>query len=353
MLIKKRKKNNKIQIFLSFISLVLLTYWFVFVDKFYIKNPIRTNVSAAFFDIKETDYNWLIPLTEITLPSDVDPNSIKFIYIVQPWDSLSSIAQKFNISVSTIKTVNKLKSDIIRPWQKLIITDEEGIMYEIKNKITLKQFAKKYWLDLEKLKKANYFINDDLILEKGDEIFIPISEKEAIKKWLIKPLVYIQSYNKKKKHIKIPIYTKKYSKYNRRQYKCKKNPNIVSCRLERRKVVNLFAPWHCTRFVAIKKFPFISPHRQTRPWRWNAKQWYWNAAKAWFKVWKIPKPNSIVVFRYGWRYYYSYWHVAIVLHVDRKNRKMLIEEMNYIWRFIADKRRVSIDNPKIIWYIYY
>lgn len=348
---KKYTKNIK-SILLSFFILWIFSYLFIFADKFKTNYNIRTNVSAAFFDIKEDDFQWLIPLSSL---GNIDPDDIKFIYIVQPGDSLSSIAKKFNITVSTLKSVNKLKSDIIRPWQKLFITDEEWILYEVKERITIKDFAKKYWLNLEELKKENYFSDDDLVLEKGDEIFIPISEKEAIKKWLLQKQTYISRYKyKKKKTIKIPIYNPKFSKnLPRWKYKCKKNPYIVTCRYYNPRVVNLFAPWHCTRFVAIKKFPFINPHRQSRPWRWNAKEWYRNAKKAWFKVWKTPARNSIIVFRYWWRHYYGYWHVAIVVDVDRKNRKLLIEEMNYIWRFIADRRRISMDNPKIVGYIYY
>jgi surface antigen len=55
-----------------------------------------------------------------------------------------------------------------------------------------------------------------------------------------------------------------------------------------------------------------------------------------------------VVFRYGGRRYYNYGHVGIVLGIDKKNNKILIEEMNYVGRFIADKRWVNINDPKII-----
>ncbi len=347
---KKKKKTNKILHILTLTSIFCLSRLLIFADKLpQIKLNRTFENSAAFFANNQKD--WYIYLSDIDL-TNIDPSDIKFIYIVQPWDSLYSIAQKFNISVSTIKTINKLKSDIIRPGQKLIITDEEWILYEIKERISLKNFAKKYWLNLENLKKANYFINDDLILDKWDEIFIPISEKEAIQKWLLKQQTFISQYKPKKKvKIKIPVYNKNIG--SRRQYKCKKNPNIVACRYYNPKVVNLFAPGHCTRFVAIKKFPFINSHRQSRPWRWNAKEWLKNAKLAGFKTGKRPIVNSIVVFKYGWRKYYRYWHVAIVLWIDKKHNKILIEEMNYIWRFIADKRRVDINNPKIIGYIYY
>jgi surface antigen len=118
------------------------------------------------------------------------------------------------------------------------------------------------------------------------------------------------------------------------------NPNIS----------NGFYRWHCTRYVAIKKFPYINSTKQSKLWWWNANKRYDNAKNAGYAVWQTPKVWSIVVIKYWWANYYYAWHVAIILKIE-KNR-LLIEEMNAVWKFIVTRRWISIDS-KIKWYIYY
>ncbi len=306
-------------------------------------NFYKENVFAI--DIANEDsLKGYIPLNNIIIyPDQFDG---KFTYIVQPGDTLSQIAYKFWISLKTLKSVNKLKSNIIKPWQKLIIVEEEWILYEIPKDITLKQFAKTYNLDLEKLKQINYFIEDDVVLQKGDEIFVPISEKQAIKIWLIK--------KPKKTYITRATTTTRTTTYRNTSNTTNYSYNwktIVAKRYYAPNISNWFYRWHCTRYVAIKKFPYITKNKQKKLWNWNAKNWYTNAARAGYKVWQTPKIGSIVVLKYGWRYYRSYWHVAIVLQIDWKRKRLLVEEMNAVWRFIVTRRWIPMDN-KIIWYIY-
>jgi LysM repeat protein len=42
-------------------------------------------------------------------------------YVVKSGDSLSKIADKFNVSLTKLKSINGLRSDMIRPGQKLKI----------------------------------------------------------------------------------------------------------------------------------------------------------------------------------------------------------------------------------------
>lgn len=50
----------------------------------------------------------------------------------------------------------------------------------------------------------------------------------------------------------------------------------------------------------------------------------------------------------------SYGHVGIVKSIDRDNREVMIEDMNYVGRYIASQHWVDMDsqsNP-IIGYVY-
>ena len=272
------------------------------------------------------------------------------IYIVKPGDNLSSIAYKFGTTISQIKQINNLHSDVLRPGQKLIIRSQPGIYYQVKKDTTWKEFAQQYKLDLKQLLSLNYVSDENQPLQKGDEIFLPLTQEEAIQKWLLpkpkpKPRpTYTKptkkASNTKKSSTPTPVSTSRWSKVVKSYYR---NPGIY----------NGFAPGHCTRFVAIKKFPYINDKKQKKLWHWNAKNWYENASAAGYPVGQTPKIGAIVVLRYGApNYYYSYGHVGIVRDIDRKHKKLLIEEMNAKWRFIVTRRRIPMDS-KIIGYIYY
>lgn len=96
-------------------------------------------------------------------------------YIIEPGDSLSSLAEKFNISLSTILIANNLNSkSIIKPGNKLIILPVNGILYYIKQGDTLSDIAKTYKGETEEIITVNglssegdIFIGDILIIPNG------------------------------------------------------------------------------------------------------------------------------------------------------------------------------------------
>ncbi len=274
------------------------------------------------------------------------------IYIVKPGDNLSSIAYKFGTTINQIKQINNLHSDTLRPWQKLIIRSQPGIYYQVKENTTWKDFAQKYKLDLKQLLSLNYVSDENQSLQKGDEIFLPLTQKEAIEKGLLpkpkpkpRPVVYTQPQRTTR--------TTTSSNTNTTPSSTSRGSKVIKSYYRNPWIYNWFAPGHCTRFVAIKKFPYITDTKQKKLWHGNAKNWYDNAAAAGYPVGQTPKIGSIVVIKYGApNYYYSYGHVGIVRDIDWKNKKLLIEEMNAKGRFIVTRRRISMDN-KIIGYIYY
>ena len=328
MYIKKRHKKSFLNIFISATTLVWVAYFMVFADNFKVENR-HYWVNASFLSIKESTDEWFIQFSNIIVWDFSD----RFTYIVQPWDSLSMIAFRFSTTVSNIKKVNWLNSDTIRAWQRLTISQQEWIIFEVKENSQLNDFASKYKLDLESLMSINYITDKDHQLNKWTEIFIPISNERAIEVWLIQRQAVIQQPTAPQ--VRTTNTTQSWW-----------NWTIISRRYYNPQVNNWFAAWHCTWYVADKLF------RERRPWWGNAKDWYNNARAAWYSVWQTPRIGSIIVIRYWAWYWSSYWHVWIVLDIDWNKNQVLIEEMNYSWRFIVTQRWVPMDN-RITWYIYY
>ena len=326
------KYKSKISITTMFINLVIITsffYWIFYAYNFK-KYSTPTIVKAYETNLnilqKETSDGSQINVNNIIIPNN---NDWLIYYIVQPWDSISEIASNFWVTVSHIKKVNKLKNDFIRPWEKLTITDQAGFIY-ISKWETLKELSKKFKISENDILESNSITINDEWFSKWDEIFIPLSDTEYKKLFPTKT---------HKKYIS-PVVNYTYH-----------GKNIIKKYWYRPNIYNWFYKWQCTRFVAIKKFPYINKYKQKKLWNWNARYWYQNAKKAWYNVWKIPKVDSIVVIKIWWSRYYYAWHVAIVKKIDYKHKRLLIEEMNALWKYIVTYRWIPI-NREIKWYIY-
>ncbi len=331
MYIRKKYHKNLLNIFFS-ISIITIFCYFILAANNYKVEEKYNWVNASFLNIQEWKRSWYIPLDNIISIKNED--NYKFTYIVQPGDNISKIANRFGVTIKNVKDTNWLKNDTITPGQKLIITENKWFIYQLDKKITLKDFSQKYKLDIEKLKQLNYIEKENKQLAKWDELFLPISLEEAKEKGIVK--------KQEKKKIE-----------NQQQSNNQSNGGrIVQTYYYNPQITNWFFPGHCTRYVAIKKFPYKSQYKQKKLWNWNWNQWFYNAKKAWYKVWQTPKTNSIVVLRYGGNWYTYYWHVAIVKQIDRNKRSLLVEDMNARGRFIVTKRRISMDR-NVIGYIYY
>ncbi len=94
-------------------------------------------------------------------------------YIVQPGDSLISVAEKFNISLETILWANDLnKNSKIKEGQNLIILPVSGVIYYVKEKDTLAGIAKTYKGEVSKIVALNELSKEDDIYI-GDILVIP------------------------------------------------------------------------------------------------------------------------------------------------------------------------------------
>jgi surface antigen len=99
-------------------------------------------------------------------------------------------------------------------------------------------------------------------------------------------------------------------------------------------------------------FHYTSETTQERPFGWDAIKWYSNAKAAWYTVSKTPRSSSIVVYS---KLRSSAGHVWIVRQYPYNwdSSKMLVEDMNYAWKFVVTQRIESVNRAEIIGYIYY
>ena len=93
-------------------------------------------------------------------------------YIVQPNDSLFSIASKFHISIDTIVWANNIKKSIIHPGDKLTILPVSGVMHIVKEGDTVTKIAKTYHADDDKIISFNDLPTRGDVF-KGEILIIP------------------------------------------------------------------------------------------------------------------------------------------------------------------------------------
>ena len=94
-------------------------------------------------------------------------------YTVQSGDTLSKIAENFNISLETLLWANDLnKNSKISPGQKLIILPVSGVMHLVEKDDTLSSIAKQYQVDVESIIAFNNLSEGGKIF-RGDLLIIP------------------------------------------------------------------------------------------------------------------------------------------------------------------------------------
>jgi murein DD-endopeptidase MepM/ murein hydrolase activator NlpD len=103
------------------------------------------------------------------------------VYVVREGDSLSQIAQMFNVSVNTIIWSNDIKrGSLITPGQTLAILPITGVKHTVKKDETLAGIVKKYKGELEEVLRYND-LEEGATLAVGDVVVIPDGEIEMPK----------------------------------------------------------------------------------------------------------------------------------------------------------------------------
>ena len=101
------------------------------------------------------------------------PNTSVQQYVVQSDDTLSGIADMFDISIGTIKQANSLTNDSIKPGQILTILPVSGIWYTVAAGDTFSGVAHKFNVDVADILAYNQSLSASTALSKGQQLVIP------------------------------------------------------------------------------------------------------------------------------------------------------------------------------------
>ncbi|OGM23253.1 hypothetical protein A2961_03675 [Candidatus Woesebacteria bacterium RIFCSPLOWO2_01_FULL_39_21] len=108
-------------------------------------------------------------------------------YGVQEGDTLSSIAEKFDVSIDTLRWQNNLQSrDQIKLGQKLEILPVTGVLHKVKKGDTVYSIAKKYDSSPQAVVDFPYnaFVNDETFeLAIGQTVVVPDGVMPSVEPW--------------------------------------------------------------------------------------------------------------------------------------------------------------------------
>lgn len=108
-------------------------------------------------------------------------------YIVREGDTVSAIAEKFNLTTNTLLWENKLgPRDYIKPGDKLTILPLSGISHQIKKGDTLEKVAQRYSVNIDAIIEYNQLV-DASAIEIDQILIIPNGEMPAPPKPKIQP----------------------------------------------------------------------------------------------------------------------------------------------------------------------
>ena len=233
------------------------------------------------------------------------------IYETQPGDTLSAVANKFNLSVNTIKWANGLESELIKPGWFLRIPPINGVLYQVERNDTLPDIAEAFSADMQTIISYNGLDSAEGI-EPGQWIIIPDGK--------VTPPPQPQQTEPQK------------PKPGNKQPK----PTTPKITIPSGKG-HRFPAGYCTYYVASKrKITFGG----------NANQWLTNAKTAGYQTGSAPTVGSVVVTTDSARY----GHVAYVESVS--NDSFTISEMNYEGFGVVNKRTISKNSSTVRGFIY-
>ena len=115
----------------------------------------------------------------LKIPTEEKPVTGDYtVYTISKGDSLYSIAQKYNTTVDTLVKYNNLSSTNLKVGEQLLIPTSESKLntYTVKSGDSLYSIAKKYGITVDELKKANGLTSNNLSLNQ--KLVIPETKGE-------------------------------------------------------------------------------------------------------------------------------------------------------------------------------
>lgn len=285
--------------------------------------PIAPTVASASVSLRvQSEIAQSEDETAIAKPQIVQPTSgdrtLKR-YMAKRGDTVSSIANQFNISENTVRWANNLQSDNVSAGKRLTILPVDGIVYTFKSGDSIQKIAQKYDTDSARIVSYN-----DLELSKpksGQKLIIPNGVLPATER---------------------PGYTTNITPSGSTYSDPGGSYDLLSRNLNA-SAGNRYAPGNCTWYAYERRAQLGRPIGSF----WgDGGSWAYSASAAGYEVNRTPRAGAVLVMA-G-----SPGHVAIVERVN-KNGSIYITEMNYAGNFNrVTSRTISAGQASAYLYIH-
>jgi murein DD-endopeptidase MepM/ murein hydrolase activator NlpD len=125
-----------------------------------------------------TEDGFLLKPAIVSAEGDRTGFSDIFVYTVEPGDTLSTIAEQFNLKKETLMAENNLwNPNRLKVGTKIKILPVDGLSHMVKGNDTLEKIAKEYKVELEKIVEQNQLEEGEVVADSI--LIIPGAKREA------------------------------------------------------------------------------------------------------------------------------------------------------------------------------
>ena len=141
------------------------------IENYLPKIPQITSIANIDGKVSEIFYDYIS--SDNTLNSD-GVIGVKYEeYTIGEGENLTTISRKIGVNLDTLVSVNKItNANKLKPGQKIIIPNRNGLLYTIKQNENIEEVASKYDIQLNRILAFNK-IDEISDIEIGDDIFLP------------------------------------------------------------------------------------------------------------------------------------------------------------------------------------
>ena len=141
------------------------------IENYLPKIPQITSIANIDGKVSEIFYDYIS--SDNTLNSD-GVIGVKYEeYTIGEGENLTTISRKIGVNLDTLVSVNKItNANKLKPGQKIIIPNRNGLLYTIKQNENIEEVANKYDIQLNRILAFNK-IDEISDIEIGDDIFLP------------------------------------------------------------------------------------------------------------------------------------------------------------------------------------